>query len=162
MANCGPACTVPSCASSPVVGFGSAGSSGLGYSGLRYGYGGLGYGYGGLGYGGLGSGYGAVENSGNLGTLAGVIPSCINQTPPSEIVIRPPASVVTIPGAILSASCEPVSVGGNTPCAIGGSGILGSGLLGILGSGLGYGALGRGGGYYGRRSLLGRRGNICV
>ncbi|XP_053134555.1 shematrin-like protein 2 [Hemicordylus capensis] len=154
MANCGPACTVPSCASSPVVGFGSAGSSGLGY-------GGLGYGYGGLGYGGLGYGYGAVENSGNLGTLAGVYPSCINQLPPAEVVVQPPASVVTIPGAILSASCEPVSVGGMTPCAIAGSGIVGAGLYGSLGSGFGKGALGRGGGYFGRGALLGRCGSVC-
>ncbi|XP_053133211.1 chorion class B protein B.L1-like [Hemicordylus capensis] len=166
VSNCGPSCTVPSCASTPVVGFGSAGN-GLGYGlgGLGYGcgFGGLGsaYGLGGLGYGGLGSGYGAVETSGNLGTLAGVIPSPINQIPPSEVVIQPPPVVVTLPGAILSASCEPVSVGGNTPCAIRGSGILGSGLYGGLGSGLGYGAFGSRGGYYGRRSLLGRRGSVC-
>ncbi|KAL7978015.1 hypothetical protein Chor_005002 [Crotalus horridus] len=120
MPYCGPSCAVPSCASAPVVGFGSAGSKGLG---CGLGYAGLGYGYG-LGYGhGLGYGYGAgalAETSGSLGTLAGVIPSCINQVPPSEVTIQPPAVVVTIPGPILSASCDPVTVGGNTPCAPGG------------------------------------------
>ncbi|KAJ6652046.1 hypothetical protein lerEdw1_015468, partial [Lerista edwardsae] len=80
----------------------------------------------GLGYGGLGLGYGIgglPETSGHLGTLAGVIPSCVNQIPAAEIVIQPPSSMVTIPGHILSASCEPTAVGGNTPCAVGGSGI---------------------------------------
>ncbi|XP_070622161.1 shematrin-like protein 2 [Erythrolamprus reginae] len=151
MAYCGPACAVPSCASAPSVGFGACGSKGLGwgYGGLGYGLGhGLGYG---LGYGrGLGYGYGAgalAESSRSLGTLAGVIPNCINQVPPSEVTIQPPAVVVTIPGPILSASCEPVAVGGNTPCAPFG----------------GYGGFGRfGGGYYGGRlGRLGRRGSIC-
>ncbi|XP_066466530.1 chorion class B protein B.L1-like [Tiliqua scincoides] len=175
MANCGPACTVPSCASTPVVGLGSGGYrglgwgyGGLGYGGLGWGYGGLGYGglgYGGLGYGGLGYGYGSggqVETSGNLGTLAGVIPQPINQIPPSEVVIQPPPSVVTIPGAILSASCEPVSVGGNTPCAVGGSGIVGSGLYGGLGYGYGRGLYGGYGGYggYGFGRRYGR--GICL
>ncbi|KAJ6652045.1 hypothetical protein lerEdw1_015467 [Lerista edwardsae] len=83
--------------------------------------GGLGLGYGGLGYGyGIG---GPAETSASLGTLEGVIPSCINQIPASEVVIQPPPCVVTIPGPILSASCEPTAVGGNTPCAVGGSGI---------------------------------------
>ncbi|XP_053134070.1 shematrin-like protein 2 [Hemicordylus capensis] len=270
MTNCGPACTVRSCASSPVVGFGSAGSyslgngglgygyGGLGYRGLGYGYGagdlaetsgtlgtlgrvfpscsnqippaelvfkpapivvtipgpilspscepvtvggntpctingsgivasrvagfgsalnglgyglgGIGYGYGlgglgsgsglgGLGYGGLGSGYGAVQTSGNLGTMAGVIPSPFIQLNPAEVVFQQPPFLVTNPGPILSASCEPVSVGGITPCAIGGSGIVGSGLYGGLG--YGYGALGRRSGYFGKRSLLGRRGSVC-
>ncbi|KAJ6651902.1 hypothetical protein lerEdw1_015946 [Lerista edwardsae] len=183
MVDCGQSCTVPSLASAPVVGFGSGGSGGLGY-----GYGGIGGGYGGLGfgglgyggYGGLGYGYGAgalAETSGNLGTLAGVIPSCVNQIPASEVVIQPPASVVTIPGPILSASCEPTRVGGNTPCAIGGSGIVGSGIGGGLYGGLGYGGLGLGGlsyggwgygglglrrgGFFGRRGILGRRGSVC-
>ncbi|KAJ6652048.1 hypothetical protein lerEdw1_015470 [Lerista edwardsae] len=117
MASCGPSCTIPSCASSPVVGFGSRGSGGLALGGL---------GLGGLGYGGLGYGYGiggVGETSSSLGTLEGVIPSCINQIPAAEVVIQPPACVVTIPGPILSASCEPTAVGGNTPCAVGGSGI---------------------------------------
>lgn len=142
MTSCGPACTVPSCASSPVVGFGSAG---LGLGSGAFGYGGLGsgnLGYGGLGWGaGLSSGYGSgalgvgSTTSGQLGTLAGIVPQPINQIPAAEVVIQPPASIVTIPGPILSASCEPVSVGGNTPCAVGGSGVvanrgLWSGLLG--------------------------------
>ncbi|KAK9391000.1 feather keratin-like [Crotalus adamanteus] len=142
MVDCGPSCAVPSCASAPVVGFGSAGSRGLG---CGLGYGGLGYG---LGYGrSLGYGYGAgalAETSGSLGTLAGVIPSCINQIPASEVTIQPPAVVVTIPGPILSASCDPVAVGGNTPCAPGGFGRFG-------------------GGYYGGRlGRFGRRGSICA
>ncbi|XP_029139458.1 chorion class A protein L11-like [Protobothrops mucrosquamatus] len=168
MAYCGPACAVPSCASAPVVGFGSAGSKGLGcglgYGGYGLGYGGgLGYGwgqgwghgYGGLGYG-LGYGYGSgalVESSRSLGTLAGVIPSCINQIPASEVTIQPPAVVVTLPGPILSASCEPVAVGGNTPCAPGGFRRFGGGYYG--------GRLGR----FGRRGSicsLGRRGSICT
>ncbi|XP_060550292.1 chorion class A protein Ld2/Ld41-like [Pantherophis guttatus] len=142
MVDCGPSCAVPSCASAPVVGFGSAGSRGLGW-GLGQGYG-LGYGF---GYGhGLGYGYGAgalAESSRNLGTLAGVVPSCINQIPASEVTIQPPAVVVTIPGPILSASCEPVAVGGQTPCAPGGIGSLGAGYLG------------------GRLGRLRRRGSIC-
>ncbi|XP_058016617.1 feather keratin B-4-like [Ahaetulla prasina] len=128
MPYCGPSCAVPSCASAPVIGLGSAGCGPWGY-----GYRGLGYGY----------GAGALaESSGSLGTLAGVIPSCINQIPASEVTIQPPSVVVTIPGPILSASCEPVAVGGNTPCAAGG--------------------FGRYGGYYGGRlGRLGRRGSIC-
>ncbi|KAJ6651900.1 hypothetical protein lerEdw1_015944 [Lerista edwardsae] len=138
MTSCGPACTVPSCASSPVVGFGSAGlgvgSRALGIGGLAYGglgYGGLGYGslgYGGLGYGslgggaGLGLGYGSgalvggSTSSGELGTLAGVVPQPINQIPASEVVIQPPASIVTIPGPILSASCTSKLVGWPSSC----------------------------------------------
>ncbi|KAM3825188.1 uncharacterized protein M6D78_016499 [Vipera latastei] len=150
MAYCGPTCAVPSCASAPVVGFGSAGSRSLGYglssAGLGYGLGlgsGLGYGYGSAGF---------AESARNLGTLAGVIPNCINQIPPSEVTIQPPAVVVTIPGPILSASCEPVAVGGNTPCAPGGFGSYG----GYYG-----GRLGR----FGRRGSicsLGRKGSICT
>ncbi|XP_070807092.1 chorion class A protein L11-like [Pituophis catenifer annectens] len=151
MAYCGPSCAVPSCASAPVVGFGSAGSKGLGW-GLGHGYG-LGYG---LGYGhGLGYGYGAgalVESSRSLGTLAGVVPSCINQIPASEVTIQPPAVVVTLPGPILSASCEPVAVGGQTPCAPGGIGSFGAGYFG--------GRLGRLG-HRGSICSLGRRGSIC-
>ncbi|XP_066466535.1 chorion class A protein PC292-like [Tiliqua scincoides] len=149
MTSCGPACTVPSCASIPVVGLGSSGL-GLGSGGLRYG----GLSYGGLGSGGIGYGSGALAvgstNSGQLGTLAGIIPQPINQIPSSEVVIQPPASIVTIPGAILSASCEPVSVGGNTPCAVGGSGVIANRGLwsGLLGS--------RFGGHLGGRS------NVCL
>ncbi|KAG8146939.1 hypothetical protein E2320_014028 [Naja naja] len=130
MAYCGPACAVPSCASTPAVGFGSAGARGLGW----------GLGYGGLGYG-LGYGYGGgalAETSGSLGTLAGVNPQPINQIPPSEVTIQPPSVVVTIPGPILSASCEPVAVGGNTPCAPGGIKKLCK-HLGYRGPSLGYG-----------------------
>ncbi|XP_032991961.1 scale keratin-like [Lacerta agilis] len=157
MANCGPSCAVPSCASTPVVGFGSAGLGG---------FGGLG-GLGGLGLGNTyGYGSGALVGSGipsaSLGILSGVAPSCINQIPPAEVVIQPPACVVTIPGPILSASCEPVAVGGNAPCSPGG---LGSGFLGAgsLGAGaLGAGALG--GSRFGlgsRYGYVGRRGSIC-
>ncbi|XP_060113214.1 shematrin-like protein 2 [Heteronotia binoei] len=176
MAYCGSVCGVPSYASSPMIGLGSAGlSSGLGYGcvgsgyrGISYGgigYGGLGCGYGGLGYGsGIGYGSGTWSSggatSGELGTLSGIIPQPINQIPPAEVVIQPPASVVTIPGPILSATGEPVAVGGNTPCAVSGSG-MGGGLYGGLGGGL-YGGLGGGfsgalgyglkrGGYLGRR-----------
>ncbi|XP_066466536.1 uncharacterized protein [Tiliqua scincoides] len=163
MASCGPTCTIPSCASIPVVGLGSAGiranyGRGLGYGNLGSGYGGLGYG---SGAGALA--FGGSTSSGELGTLAGVIPQPINQIPPSEVVIQPPPSVVTIPGAILSASCEPVSVGGITPTAIGGSGIGGSGS----GFSEGFGSFRFGAGrrrfeYFGRGSLLGRRGTTCL
>ncbi|ETE57516.1 Claw keratin, partial [Ophiophagus hannah] len=148
MAYCGPSCAVPSCASAPAVGFGSAGARGLGWG---LGYGGLGYGLGfGLGFGrGLGYGYGAgalAETSGSLGTLAGVIPQPINQIPASEVTIQPPSFVITVPGPILSASCEPVAVGGYTPCAPGGIGRLGAsylgGRLGRLGRRLGGGLQG--------------------
>ncbi|XP_026575992.1 cuticle protein 64-like [Pseudonaja textilis] len=156
MAYCGPACAVPSCASAPVVGFGSGGSRGHGW-GLGYG---LGHGYG------LGYGYGAgalAETSGRLGTLAGVIPSCINQIPASEVTIQPPSSVVTLPGPILSASCEPVAVGGHSPCAPGGlRGGWGYGGWGY--GGWGYGGLGfKGyGGLLGKRYPWNRRGSICL
>ncbi|ETE61079.1 hypothetical protein L345_13168, partial [Ophiophagus hannah] len=129
MPYCGPSCAVPSCASAPVIGLGSSGCGPWGY-----------------GYRGLGLGYGAgalAETSGSLGTLAGVIPSCINQIPASEVTVQPPSVVVTIPGPILSASCEPVAVGGHTPCAAGG--------------------YGRYGGYYGGRlGRFGRRGSVCA
>ncbi|XP_003226377.3 shematrin-like protein 2 [Anolis carolinensis] len=64
-----------------------------------------------------------------LGTVPGVVPSCITQLPASEMVIQPPAVVMTIPGPIMSASCEPIAVGGTTPCAVAGgcSGIRGIG-----------------------------------
>ncbi|XP_060550294.1 chorion class A protein L11-like [Pantherophis guttatus] len=144
MACCPPSCAIPSCASAPVVGLGSAGCGpwGYGYRGLGLGYG-YGYGYGGARFG---------ESARNLGTLAGVAPSCISQIPASEVTIQPPAVVVTLPGPILSASCEPVAVGGHTPCAPGGFGNYG----GYYG-----GRLGR----YGRRGSIcsyGRRGSICT
>uniref|UniRef100_A0A803TML9 Keratin n=1 Tax=Anolis carolinensis TaxID=28377 RepID=A0A803TML9_ANOCA len=64
-----------------------------------------------------------------LGTVPRVVPSCINQLPPLEVVIQPSPVVVTLPGPLLSASREPVAVGGTTPCAIAGrcSGIRGIG-----------------------------------
>uniref|UniRef100_A0A670ZBK5 Keratin n=1 Tax=Pseudonaja textilis TaxID=8673 RepID=A0A670ZBK5_PSETE len=68
----------------------------------------------------------------SLGILPGANVGCINQVPPSEIVIQPPPFVVTIPGPILSASCEPVAVGGYSACAGGYGGYLGGG--GGLGS----------------------------
>uniref|UniRef100_A0A670Z4D2 Keratin n=1 Tax=Pseudonaja textilis TaxID=8673 RepID=A0A670Z4D2_PSETE len=86
----------------------------------------------------------------SLGTLAGIVPSCINQIPPSEVTIQPPACVVTIPGPILSASCDPVAVGGNSPCAPAGS--FGQGLPLSLG---GQPRLGS------RYGFVGNRGSIC-
>ncbi|XP_054829451.1 shematrin-like protein 2 [Eublepharis macularius] len=173
----GPEFTVPSVASTPTVGFGSAG---LGWGGHGYGYGGLGCGYGGLGLGykglgfahGLGYGLGwgrgpaVAETSGSLGTLAGVVPSCINQIPPAEVVIQPPPAVLTVPGPILSATGRPVKVGGNTPCAVSGSGVVGAGLY--SGQGGLYGGWGwcpgygpRRGSFIGKLPLVGRRGSIC-
>ncbi|XP_048375232.1 shematrin-like protein 2 [Sphaerodactylus townsendi] len=184
--SCGPEFAVPSVASTPRVGFGSAGPNwggvGCGYGnlGLAQGYG-LGSGYGGLGLAhgyGLGSGYGGLglahgyglgygygpavaETSGSLGTLAGVIPSCINQIPPAEVVVQPPPTVLTIPGPILSATGEPVTVGGNTPCAVSGAGVAGAGFYGGAGGICGPRWGLRRGSLIGRRSLLGRRGSIC-
>ncbi|XP_070807573.1 beta-keratin-related protein-like [Pituophis catenifer annectens] len=145
MAYCGPACAVPSLASSPTIGFGSAGAGGLGYGILPYNP----------------ASSALAESSGSLGTLAGVNPSFINQIPASEVVLEPPSVLVSIPGPILSASSEPTAVGGHTPRAISGSGIIGSNLYGNplsgnLGLGLRRGAL------LGSRSLLGGRGNICL
>ncbi|XP_048375150.1 claw keratin-like [Sphaerodactylus townsendi] len=183
--SCGPEFAVPSVASTPRVGFGSAGPSwgglGCGYGGQGYGLGsgygglglahgyGLGSGYGGLGLAhgyGLGYGYGpaVAQTSGSLGTLAGVVPSCINQIPPAEVVVQPPPTVLTIPGPILSATGEPVMVGGNAPCAISGTGVASAGFYGGLG-GLhgGWGSrLGlRRGSLVGKNILTGRRGSIC-
>ncbi|XP_015272026.1 PREDICTED: feather keratin B-4-like [Gekko japonicus] len=101
-----PSCAIPSCASSPMLGLGPCGVG----SGM-------------LGYGG-----GMPVSSSSLGITSGANVACVNQIPPSEVVIQPPPYVVTIPGPILAASCEPVAVGGYTPCASGsGSG----GLRGI-------------------------------
>uniref|UniRef100_A0A8C6XRK5 Uncharacterized protein n=1 Tax=Naja naja TaxID=35670 RepID=A0A8C6XRK5_NAJNA len=91
-----------------------------------------------------------AESSGSLGTLDGIIPSCINQIPPAEVVLQPPSCVVTIPGPILSASCEPVAVGGNTPCAPAGG--FGQGLPLSLGGSSRLGA---------RYGFVGNRGSIC-
>lgn len=141
MAYCGPSYAIPSCASSPVVGFGSAGfgsGSGLGYGSLAP----------------------TGVPSASLGVLSGVEPSCINQIPPAEVVLQPPPVVMTIPGPILSATGEPVSVGGNTPCAVSyGSNVVVGGSLG--GGALGGGSFGRGYFSGGRSSLLGRRGSSC-
>ncbi|XP_039219373.1 uncharacterized protein LOC120317115 [Crotalus tigris] len=126
MAFCGPSCAIPSSASIPSIGFGSAGLGALPPRGLGL------------------SPFPSAESSGSLGTLDGVIPSCINQIPPSEVTIQPPAVLISIPGPILSASCEPIAVGGNTPCAPGGFGRFG-------------------GGYYGGRlGRFGHRGSICA
>ncbi|XP_063173244.1 feather keratin-like [Candoia aspera] len=128
MACCPPSCAIPSCASCPVIGLGPPGCGSSGYRGF-----GQGYGYGSSGL---------AEYSSNLGTLAGIRPSCINQIPSSEVVIQPPATVITVPGPIMSASCDPICVGGYTPCATEG--------------------YGRYGGYRGgRQGRLGRRGSIC-
>ncbi|XP_054829405.1 shematrin-like protein 2 [Eublepharis macularius] len=159
MAYCGPSYAVPSCASAPVVGFGSAG---LGYGG----FGSAGLGYSGLGLGSV-YGHGPLVGSGvpsvHLGTLSGVEPSCINQIPPAEVLIQPPACVVTIPGPILSATGEPVSVGGNTPCAVTYGGPSPIGIAGLGAGALGAGALGRRYGSGSRSSLLlGRRGSACL
>ncbi|KAK9391007.1 hypothetical protein NXF25_018337 [Crotalus adamanteus] len=129
MAFCGPSCAIPSSASIPSVGFGSAGLGALPPRGLGL------------------SPFPSAESSGSLGTLDGVIPSCINQIPPSEVTIQPSAVVVTIPGPILSASCEPVAVGGNTPCAPSRQGLpLSLGGQPRLGAGYGF---------------VGDRGSIC-
>ncbi|XP_042299852.1 feather keratin 2-like [Sceloporus undulatus] len=149
MPGCGPVCAIPSCASETTVGFGSRGLGGYG----NQVYGGFGYG----GFGGLG--FGGSELASNLGVLNGIIPSCINQVPSSEVLIQPAPVVVTIPGAILSATCEPVAVGGNAPCAVSGIGLAGG--LGHRGFGYGIGNRGFGlsrHGYLG----YGRRGSICT
>uniref|UniRef100_H9GSZ5 Keratin n=2 Tax=Anolis carolinensis TaxID=28377 RepID=H9GSZ5_ANOCA len=70
---------------------------------------------------------GSAAPASSLGIVPGVNPSCINQLPPSEVVIQPSPTIVTIPGPILSASCEPLAVGGYTPCASGSGGYLGYG-----------------------------------
>nr|XP_056709503.1 feather keratin 4-like [Euleptes europaea] len=144
MANCGPpSYAIPSCASSPVIGFGSA----------HHGYGGLhtGFGSGPLVHAGV--------PSASLGTLSGVEPSCINQIPPAEVLIQPPPSVVIMPGPILSATGQPVKVGGNTPCAVtyGGHPVRVGGRFrrGSFGQ-LGGGSLGQGG-----NVIVGRRGSTC-
>nr|XP_003226382.1 PREDICTED: claw keratin [Anolis carolinensis]XP_016852281.1 PREDICTED: claw keratin [Anolis carolinensis] len=164
MANCGPSSAVPSCEAAPVVGFGSGGSRNFGRG---FGYG-IGYGIGsGIGFGsGIGSGYGLggnIESAANLGILSGVQPSCINQLPPIEVVIKPAPVAVTVPGAIMSATPEPVEVGGYAPCAVGGVGIGGSGLGSGLSSGLGSGFYGGnlGGRLGGNYGLLRGRGNNC-
>uniref|UniRef100_H9GCU6 Keratin n=1 Tax=Anolis carolinensis TaxID=28377 RepID=H9GCU6_ANOCA len=65
---------------------------------------------------------GTSTSSSCLGIVPGVIPSCMNQLPASEVVLQPPPVIMTIPGAVLSASCEPIAVGGTTPCAVAGGG----------------------------------------
>ncbi|ETE57515.1 Keratin, type II cytoskeletal 3, partial [Ophiophagus hannah] len=130
MALCPPTYVIPSCASTPQFGLGSAGASaGLGLGGRGLGGGLQGGSISGLqggSMGGLGGGLlGGGVSSGELGTLSGIVPQPINQIPPAEIVIQPPSFIVTIPGPILSASSDPVAIGGNTPCAAPGSRILG-------------------------------------
>ncbi|XP_008117322.2 beta-keratin-related protein-like [Anolis carolinensis] len=159
MANCGPSSAVPSFEATPTVAFGSGGSRGFDRA--------LGYGYGsGFGYGsGLRSGYGYglggnIESAANLGVLAGVIPSCINQLPPIEVVIKPAPVSLTVPGAIISATPEPVAVGGYAPCAVSGVGLggfggFGSGYNGGLYGGRVSGLLGSSAGFLGRGSICG-------
>nr|ABU98604.1 beta-keratin 14 [Gekko gecko] len=142
-----PSFAVPSVASSPVIGFGSAG---------------------------LDQGFASGVPSASLGVLSGVNPSCINQIPPAEVLVQPPPIVMTLPGPILSATGQPVFVGGNTPCAVsyGGSssGLSGgSGLYGGFGRGLSGGSFGAIGGRLGsyggsRRGnlILGHQGSICL
>ncbi|XP_048364738.1 keratin-associated protein 5-5-like [Sphaerodactylus townsendi] len=52
----------------------------------------------------------------SLGITCGAHIACINQIPPSEVVIQPPPCIITIPGPVLAATCEPVRVGGYTAC----------------------------------------------
>ncbi|KAK9391001.1 claw keratin-like [Crotalus adamanteus] len=133
MAFCPPSCVIPSCASVPQFGMGSAGASGGSFGGASPGgLAGLGLCGRGLGgglqegsMGGLAGGHlGGGVSSGELVTLAGINPQPINQISPAEVMIQPPPYVLTIPGAILSASFDPVTIGGNTPSAAPGSGIL--------------------------------------
>ncbi|XP_066466270.1 chorion class B protein L11-like [Tiliqua scincoides] len=125
--------------------FGFGGRIGLG------GFGGVGYGFGCSR--GRGGGYGGAQTSGSLGTLSGVIPSCVGQLLPSEVVVQLSPFVVTIPGAMLSASCDPVAVGGYTPCAPYGYGLGGCDPVAVGGytpcAPYGYGLGGYGPGRYG-------------
>ncbi|KAL7978013.1 hypothetical protein Chor_005000 [Crotalus horridus] len=110
MSCCAPSCAVPICvpASSPPVcypvgGLGSLTSCGVG------------------GTYGLGSaGSGGAVSAATLGMTSGASMSCVNQIPPSELLIQPAPVNVVIPGAILSSTCEPIRVGGYTACATGG------------------------------------------
>ncbi|XP_015270498.1 PREDICTED: uncharacterized protein LOC107113661 [Gekko japonicus] len=162
---------VPSCASAPAVGFGSAG---LGYGGLHsdtlIGAGSPSFAVPSVasspvvGFGSASLGHNSGVPFASLGVLSGVNRSCINQIPPAEVVVQPPPVVMTIPGPILSATGQLVFVGGNTPCAVsyGGSGSGLSGGSDLYGS---FGALGgRLGSYRGRRGslILGRRGSNCL
>nr|XP_056709102.1 feather keratin B-4-like [Euleptes europaea] len=95
--SCMPSCAVPSCLPScgspcgyPVGGLSSLGS--------------------------CGGVYGGAAPASSLGIVPGANIGCINQLPPSEVVIQPAPSVITVPGPILSASCDPLRVGGYSAC----------------------------------------------
>nr|CAX65554.1 beta-keratin [Pantherophis guttatus] len=92
---CVPACSPPVCY--PVGGLGSLTSCGLGSGG-------------------------GSASAASLGLAHGASVSCVNQTPPSEIVVQPPPFNIVVPGAVLAASCEPIRVGGYTACGGGSSG----------------------------------------
>ncbi|XP_060112386.1 uncharacterized protein LOC132584475 [Heteronotia binoei] len=125
VAHCGPAFAVPSCASAPVVGFGSAG---LGYGGLHSGIlvraGSPSFAVPfiasapAVGFGSASLGHNIGAPSASLGVIFTVNPSCINQIPPAKVMIQPPPVVMTLPGPILSATGEPVAVGGSTSCNV--------------------------------------------
>lgn len=120
-------CCTPSCY--PVGGLGSLKPS-CGFGG----FGGLGQGLGALGslgrgLGGIAVAFGGSSGGGVSSSSLAINPAarvgCINQTPPSEILIQPAPVSVVIPGAILAAPCEPVRVGGYTAC--GGTSSVGGG-----------------------------------
>ncbi|KAJ7307269.1 hypothetical protein JRQ81_009268 [Phrynocephalus forsythii] len=96
-------------------------------SSVPLGHCGIGGGPGVMGYGG---GHSSGVSAASLGILPGVIPSTINQIPPSEVTIQPTPVTVTIPGPIMVASPEPLRVGGYSPCAYGNHGSVGCGLGG--------------------------------
>ncbi|KAG8146942.1 hypothetical protein E2320_014022 [Naja naja] len=108
MSCCAPATCIPACSSPvcyPVGGLGSLSSCGLGSSGMAS----------------YGGSAGGSISAASLGIAPGASVSCVNQTPPSEIMVQPSPFVVVLPGAILGATSEPVRVGGYTACASGSS-----------------------------------------
>ncbi|KAK9390991.1 keratin-associated protein 9-1-like [Crotalus adamanteus] len=116
MSCCAPSCAVPICvpASSPPVcypvgGLGSLTSCGVGGT-----------------YGLDSAGSGGAVPAASLGMTSRSNVSCVNQIPPSEIVIQPPPFNIVIPGAILAATSDLVRVGGYTACATGSSSGAGS------------------------------------
>ncbi|KAG8123732.1 hypothetical protein E2320_019083 [Naja naja] len=100
---CIPTCSSPICY--PVGGLGSLSSCGLGSYGM-------------------GSSAGGSMAAASLAIAPGASVSCVNQTPPSELLVQPSPFTVVLPGAILAATSEPVRVGGYTACASGSSGWL--------------------------------------
>ncbi|KAK9390993.1 keratin-associated protein 9-1-like [Crotalus adamanteus] len=116
MSCCAPSCAVPICvpASSPPVcypvdGLGSLTSCGVGGT-----------------YGLDSAGSGGAVPAASLGMTSRSNVSCVNQIPPSEILIQPPPFNIVIPGAILAATSDLVRVGGYTACATGSSSGAGS------------------------------------